>query len=172
MSHFLPEKTFWVASISWGCPHTDPPAGIRHLWACCIPSPCDAHGVSSHIILRDLLDNHAPKIRPGSGYCVTLDVMQGIKPARSWSAAAKAQNRKRLMIQRATKKDPLFADWVINQKIESDPDYFNENKIAEQSELHHQMMAERHTEYERRFIETAIVSATADQIRMMEEALS
>ena len=172
MSHFLPSKQFWVVLISWGNPHPDPPAGVRHLWACCIPAPVDAQGVTSHMILRDLLDNHAPQIRPGSGYCVSLDVMQDIKPARRWSAAAKSQNRKRLMIQRAKKKDPLFADWVINKKMESDPDYFDPDKIADQSALHRQMMAERHAEYERRFIETSICSAAKDQIRTMEEALS
>lgn len=169
MSQFLPEKTFWVVSISWWCPHTDPPSGIRHLWACCIPSPHDSQGVSSHIILRNLIENHAPQVRPGCGYTISLDVMQDIKPARRWSASAKAKNRKRLMVQRANKKDPLFADWVINQKIASDPDYFDADKIDSQSELHRKMMAERHAQYERRFIETSIVSANDDQIHKIKE---
>ena len=171
MSHFLPSKQYWVASISWGNPHTDPPSGIRHLWACCIPAPVSAQGVSSHTILKNITRKFAPPIRFGSGYSLVLDVMQDIKPAKGWSAEAKARNRKRLMIQRAKKKDPLFADWVINQKMESDPDYYDSDSIASQSKIHQKMMTERFAEYEKRFIETAIVSATADQIRTLEGVL-
>lgn len=73
------------------------------------------------------------------------------------------------MARRAEKKDPLFADWVINQKLASNPEYYDADKIADQSKKHRQMMIDRKKETEKKFIRQSIINASPDQMEKIEE---
>lgn len=168
MSHFLPDGSFFTASISWTNPGTAPVAGVRHLWAACYPAPCAADGTSAHQILKNI-ENHIPPIKPGCGYALCLDVTGNIKPRKKWSAEAKAKNRLRLMKNRAFKKDPLFADYVIQKKLSDNPGYYCPDQIAKETILHDAQLQKRQQDYREKFIRESIMNATGSQLQRIKE---
>jgi len=127
---FIKTRQYAILFLRWYMPEgyvkqgygTPPPDGRFTIWSCCIPWPCDID-----------YNSFFPE-RP-TGYMANIMITDF--STRKFSAKTKAKIRKDRLINRATKKMPLFANQMIEKVIESKPDYFDYEEI-EKSDIQQQ----------------------------------
>ena len=145
MSHFLETKQYVVYTIQWSNPHTEPPAGMpKYLWGCSMPQ-------ERHFEIRENLEKIVPACPPGYGHHVNFG---DIKIKRKVSPEGKAKIRKDRMIKRVQKKDPLFAEQIIDKELKRG--YFNPYQIALDDKEKKQLFDKYFKEMDKTFIEKSV----------------
>lgn len=107
--------------VEWG-EGPEPPGGRFTIWSCCVPWPC--------LDYRDFYPDDIPE-----KYICSITVCSG-KERRKISPEGKASIRRKRLERRIEKKAPLFAAEIIKKEMDSRPEYFDPEAIA-QRDLEH-----------------------------------
>lgn len=98
-------------SLKWHSPYTEPPAG------------------QPRVLVEEILPRSMPSVvverlwYPGCGYSCNWSLLAP-PVRRELSLETKQRIRRKNLVRRMEKNAPLFAEQMIAQKLEAQPDYF------------------------------------------------
>ncbi|GEL54822.1 hypothetical protein [Asaia bogorensis] len=113
-----------IVRIFWSSPNTQPPEGSetlpdgRTLWACT---------VLDRAYEREIVAEHAPRVKPGCGWCHGWSAYY--PPVTRWSPERKANTRRRRLRARLERQVPLLADMEEADELSRRPSYFSASGI-------------------------------------------
>ena len=138
----------WLYQIIWSNPYTDPPTGYSRIKAEMFESVeqrefRSTHGEYACPVPKDFAELH----QLGDGYCVAITAI--CTPSKQLSKEALASVRRKRLERKVKNKFPLFAEQMIADEINRNPDYFKGITREDLQLKHDEAIVEEQAIYER-----------------------